>query len=237
MADGGLLWIEETRTAVERAGNTARAEAEFNELKDAAETIDDVLPKLAELRTAADAGRGVWWFGLDTYESLLADLATIEHSLDDRNRDLDTRGLRTVTRRLVRLEAPLRESVMAIWREYVSSRAGGAVDLQELMQVLSGADGIADVAKELRAALGRLGRLERNLPDANALELLDEVDSLLESLERRLPESVKEFVSVAARGGASLEMLDSEVRQWLVDNGAAHNFKVVPGRPQGGRRG
>ncbi|MGW2306865.1 hypothetical protein [Actinomadura luteofluorescens] len=237
MADGIPQWIEETRVAVDRAGQADRAQMDFEALITASEEIGHVLPSLAELRNAAELGRGVWWTGLDVDPGLLADLDEAQRALDTWQQALERRKLTNVARRLTRLEPRLREAVMAAWKEYVASQAGDAAELRDLMQVLSGAEGIADVARQLNEALGRLARLERRLPDARSLEVLDEVSALFGHLEGRLPVAVKTFVSAAARGGASLELFDAEVREWLIDNGALENFRAVPGRPQEVRHG
>jgi hypothetical protein len=237
MVDGIPQWIGETRIAVDRAGQADRAQMDFEALTTVSEELGQVLPSLAELHNAAELGRGVWWAGLDVDRGLLADLDEAQTALDTWQQALDRRKLANVARRITRLEPRLRESVMAAWKEYVASQAGDAVELRDLMQVLSGAEGIADVARQLNEALGRLASLERRLPDSRALEVLDEVSALFGLLEGRLPAAVKTFVSAAARGGASLELLDAEVREWLIDNGALQNFRAVPGRPQEVRHG
>jgi hypothetical protein len=123
--------------------------------------------------------------------------------------------------------------VLTAWKGYVTTEAGDAAELRALVQTLADAESFTDVARSLDDTLGRLSRLQKELPNDDALHTLREAVKLLDDLHRRLPDAVKAFVSAAtSERGASLELFDVEVRDWLLDNGALHNFRVVPGRPQ-----
>jgi hypothetical protein len=230
VADGSTTWIAETREAVDRTSNLNQAQSKFETLVGIDEELDSLLPDLVRLKQTAALGRKIWWSGLDAPPDLWTQLRSAQI-------DLNQRQLASVVRMLTQFKTQLREVVQTKWKNHVASQAGDAGELRDLVQVLSGAEGLTEVARSLDEALGRLARLQRGLPDASALNALKEAIELLDALERLLPATVKAFVSAAARGGASLELLDSEVREWLVDNGVLHNFRVVPGRPQEVPRG
>ncbi|MGH4027276.1 MAG: hypothetical protein ACRDRV_22125 [Pseudonocardiaceae bacterium] len=230
MVSGGPTWVEETRRAVDQASNVEQARSEFDALTAVHEELDNALADLAELGQAAAVGRGSWWVGIDIPPELGTELS----SAPDR---LDRRQLAALVRQLSRLRTQARQSAQAAWNDHVAAQAGDADELRHLVQVLAGAGGLGEAARGLDEALGRLARLHKQLPDAHAVVVLSRVVELLDELERRLPIAVKAFVSAAAHGGASLELLDAEVRDWLVRNGALYNFRIMPGRPPRPARG
>lgn len=225
MAEGSTTWIDETRTAVDRAGNVEQARSEFENLGEVDERLDNALHDLAQLEQAAAMGQRSWWAGIDAPSDLWTELRSAQTNLARRQ-------LQSVLRQLDFYRSRAREEARKAWRDHVASQAGDARELRELVRVLSGAPRLADVTPNLDQALGRLDRLQKDLPDADAVETLRKVVELLDTLEQRLPSAVKAFVSTAAHRGASLELLNAEVWGWLVDNGAVHNFRVVTGRPQ-----
>ncbi len=230
MADRSTTWIEDARKAVDQASNVVQAQAEFDVLVDADEQFDDILRELTQLEQAATLGHGSWWAGIDAPPDLWTELRSARTILARRQ-------LASVVRKLTQFRRQVRETVQTSWKNYLASQTGDASELRDLMQVLSGAEGLTEVAHSLDEALSRLARSQMRLPDAQAMKAVSEVVELLDALERRLPTVVKAFVSAAAHGGASLELLDVEVWDWLVDSGALHNFRVVPGRPQEVPRG
>jgi len=230
MVDDSTSWIAETREAVDRASNVVQAQADYEALASIDEELDNAVPDLAQLEHAAVIGRGAWWAGVDAPPDLWADLRSAQQHLGRRQ-------LASVVRLLTPFRARVRRVIQERWKEHVVTEAGDAAELRNLVRVLTGAEGLEDIARNLDEALGRLTRLQSDLPDAHALTALNEAVELLAALEARLPTEVKAFVSAAAHGGASLELLDADVRGWLVDNGALHNFRVVPGRPQAVPRG
>jgi hypothetical protein len=230
-----ITWIDETREAVDRASNLVRAQAEFERLEEAEKELDDALGDLSALHAAANLGRGTWWPGLDAPPDVCPELLSLQE-------DLGPQRVRSVLSKLATHRSRLGDAVRMAWREHITSRAGDAGGLRELVQVLAGADGLADIAHSLDEALGRLAQLQKagrgtTLPDAKAVQALNDAVDLLDVLEKRLPAAVKAFVSAAARGGASLDLLDAKVRAWLVENGALNNFRIVPGQRQEVRRG
>jgi hypothetical protein len=230
VGDGSTTWIEETRDAADRASNLVRAQAEFETLVSIDEELENALSELAPLDQAAGLGRGTWWAGVDAPADLWAELRSAR-------RDLEPRITRSVTRQLAQFGSRVREAILIAWKKHVAAEAGDPAELRDLVQVLSGTEELADLARGLYDALARLEKLRRGLPDANALNALEEVVARLDTLEQRLPATAKAFLSAAARGGASLELLDAQVWGWLEVNGALRNFRVVPGAPQGAKRG
>ncbi len=223
-------WILETRVAVDQASGTLRLEADLDALRQFDEQLDDALRELTALAQAAALGSGDWWAPVDPTPDLWTQLRSAQ-------RELDTRQLGSVLRLLNGLRSQVREAVRDGWSDHVASQAGNALELRDLVKALAGVEGLEAVAPRLDAALVHLARLQRKPPDADAVRVLAEVTELLTLLEQRLPAAVKGFVSAATRGGAALDLLDDDVRSWLVDNNALHNFRVVPGRPQDGNSG
>ncbi|WP_200211349.1 hypothetical protein [Micromonospora coerulea] len=223
-------WISETRGAVDQASDTLRLQADLDALGQFEEQLDDALRELTALAQAAALGRGDWWTGVDAIPDVWTQLRSAQ-------RELNTRQLGSVVRLLNGLRSQVREVVRDGWSNHVSSQAGNALELRDLVKALAGVEGLEDVAPKLDEALGHLARLQRKPPDADSVRVLAEVTELLALLEHRLPAAVKGFVSAATRGGAALDLLNDDVRNWMVDNNALHNFRVVPGRPQDGQSG
>ncbi|WP_146017518.1 hypothetical protein [Verrucosispora sp. ts21] len=226
----GTTWIREARVAVDQASDTRRQEADLDALGQFDEQLDDALQELTALAGAASLGHGDWWTGVDAIPELWTQLRSAQ-------RELNARQLGSVVRLLSGLISRVRDAVRDGWSNHVASQAGNAVELRELVKALAGVEGLEDVAPKMDGALGHLARLQGKSPDADSVRVLAEVTELLALLEQRLPAAVKGFVSAATRGGAALDLLDDEVRNWLVDNSALHNFRVVPGRPQDGNSG
>lgn len=226
MADGSTTWISATRDLVSQASNVVKAQSEIDNLAEADENLDGILQDMARLAQAALVGKDVWWTGTDAPADLWEALRTSQAGLGRRQ-------LAAVARHLNSFKARVRDAVLTAWKDYVTTEAGDAAELRALVQTLAAAESFTDVARSLDDTLGRLSRLQRDLPNDHALQTLQEAVELLDDLQRRLPGAVKAFVSAAASGrGASLELFDAEVRDWLLDNGALHNFRVIPGRPQ-----
>jgi hypothetical protein len=230
VAEGGTTWIAAARQAVDRASSVVSVQADLDMLAGYEDDLDHAIEELADLAQAAILGRGTWWAGTDAPSDLWTCLRGAQ-------RDLKPRELGTVVRLLRKFPERIRREIQDAWRNHVAAQTGDASQLRELMQGLSGVEGLADISRRLDDALARLARVRNGLPDASAVQAFQQVVEMLDRLERRLPPAVKAFVSAAAHGGASIELLDAYVREWIVDNGAVGSFKVVPGSPvenQGG---
>ncbi|MEV4712616.1 hypothetical protein [Micromonospora sp. NPDC049374] len=223
-------WIRETREAVDQASDSLLLQADLDAFGQFDEQLEDALRELTALAQAAVLGRGDWWAGVDATPDLWTQLRSAQS-------ELDKRQLGSVVNLLNRLRTQARDAVKDGWSTYVASRAGNALELRDLVRALAGVEGLEDVAPKLDAALGDLARLQRKPPDADSVRVLAEVTELLALLEQRLPPAVKGFVSAATQGGAALDLVNDDVRNWLVDNNALYNFRVVPGRPQDGHGG
>lgn len=229
MVDSGPDWLTETAGAVHRAGDAVRAQDELKVISEGARQLDQALDELEPLAATADLGRGSWWSGLPTP-------AHLREALGQAEDDLERRHLAAVLQELKSFTSKARSSVRTAWKDYVDSQVGKAAELQELVDALAGGGNLS-VAGSLKRALGGLSELQRQLPDAVAVERLEETVALAEAFEAALPETVKAFVSASARGGAPLAALNTEVRAWLEQNDAFDNFKVVAGKPTGVSRG
>jgi hypothetical protein len=229
VADSGPDWLNATAGAVHRASDIVQAQDELKVISDVARELNQVLDEFEPLAAAANVGRGSWWSGLPTPARLREVLGQAED-------DLDRRDLAAVLQELKPFAAKARNSVRTAWKDYVESQIGNAAELQELVDALA-SGGNLSVAGNLKQALGGLPALKRQLPDAVAVERLDETVALAEAFETALPDAVKAFVSATVQGGAPIAALNTEVLAWLEKNDAFDNFKVVAGKPTGASRG
>jgi hypothetical protein len=227
--DSGPDWLTETAGVIYRASDAVQAQDELKVISDVARQFDQVLDELEPLAAAANLGSGSWWSGLPTPARLREVLGQAEDNLERRH-------LAEVLQDLKSFTTKARNSVRTGWRDYVDSQVGNAAELQELVDALA-SGGKLSVAGSLKRALGELSELQRQLPDASAVERLDETVALAEAFEAALPDAVKAFVSTAAQGGAPIALLNAEVMAWLAQNDAFDNFKVVAGKPTEVSRG
>ncbi|GAA0251956.1 hypothetical protein GCM10010492_60530 [Saccharothrix mutabilis subsp. mutabilis] len=223
MADHAPDWVIDTRSAVRRASDAKQAHEDLRVISEAARDLSRLLEQLEGLTAAAEVGLGTWWKGIAVPSGLETALETVES-------EPDRRQIAVVVRELKQFNTRARNSVDSAWSEYVEARAGDAAALRDLVDVLAGSGTFA-VAGKLRDVLVELPTLRRQTPDAAAVARLDEVVTLAEEFEESLPKAVKDFVSAAAQGGASVGLLNAEVLSWLHDHGVVGNFKVVAGSP------
>jgi hypothetical protein len=217
-------WILETRRAVDRASDAVRAQQELKALTSAVNEFDTILDELANMHQAGQLGRGRWWHGIDIPPGLWA-------GLDSARRNLEGRELTPTIKDLRNFVKSARRRFEQAWQDHVNAQTARATQLREVVDVLSDSGHVAGLARELN----RLRGLRQ--PDAGAVRILDDVVARYEAFESALPPAVKTFVAAAGRGGASINMINAEVRAWLTENGALDNFKVVAGSPAGSAHG
>ncbi|TMQ95290.1 hypothetical protein ETD83_22650 [Actinomadura soli] len=227
MSEGTTTWIAQTRQAVETATDAVQAQRHMDALQDAARELDEALPLLAKVRKAAELDGSAWWRPPAIDDQVLTFLDAAQQSLQARALSAATRAVRERT-------AALNNAAQSAWKQYLRDRTGDAHELRELMSALGGATDIAAAAQQLDEALAPLIRLGGRLPTEQDLQLLDQADARFAHLREQLPAGVRDFVSAAARGGAPLDLLDSQVLAWLQDQDVALNFKIVTGAPAGG---
>ncbi|GAA5133956.1 hypothetical protein [Pseudonocardia adelaidensis] len=222
----GPNWIAETFDAVERASDVEKARRDAETLTSALENLTKLLPRLAELERACSLGRGSWWTGINAPPDLWDNLRAAQ-------KNLGQRALAAVDRNLPTFTQQAEQAAGDGWKNHIVDEVGNVRELLELSAALRQVPTLEQTATSLDNAIGDLARLRSELPDRNAVETLGKVVALLDDLQARLPAAVRDFVSAATGGGASLEMLDAEVVSWLQDNGAVDAFKIVAGRPTG----
>jgi hypothetical protein len=226
VADNAPEWITATGRAVRRASDAVQAQEELKALNTALKDLNQVLVELEQLAQASRVGRGSWWSGFP----VPAPLGTSMESIDG---DLERRELASAVRELKQFTARARNAMQTAWLGYVDSQTGDTAELRELVDLLAGSGRLASVAKDLKRALGSLPDLRSQIPDASSVRTLADTVALSEAFEEALPDAVRAFISAAARDGASITLLNTNVLTWLSDNGAIDNFKVIAGRPQG----
>jgi hypothetical protein len=226
VADNAPEWITATGRAVHRASDAVQAQEELKALSIALKELKQVLETLEQLAQASNLGRGSWWSGLPIPASLRA-------GAEPTDGDLERRQLAATMRELKQFTTRARNSLEAAWCDHVDSQTGDTTGLRDLVDLLAVSGHLASVARDLQQALSSLQDLRSKVPDASSVQALADTLALSEVFEAALPNEVKRFISAAARGGASIALLSTEVLTWLGDNGAIDNFKVIAGKPQG----
>jgi predicted transcriptional regulator len=229
MAERTPEWISDTLGAVERASNAVQAQEELKIVSDASRELGQILAELEKLSAVAALGRSSWWSGV----TLPSQVDELVDGVADK---LERRDLAKLIPALKQFTTRTRNSLQSAWTSHVDERTGDTAELQELVDLLAGSGEFA-IAGDLKRALDELGELRRRSPEASSIDQLTRTVALAERFEAMLPDVVKKFVSAAARGGASIGLLNAEVMKWLDDNGAVDSFKVVAGKPSGVRRG
>jgi hypothetical protein len=222
--------LTDARIAVERATNEKEFQDRLDALIEVDTSLDGFVATLSEFTASTTLEGATWWTGADISESVFSEISVVRKGIKPRQ----WARLRSTLDRLIPV---IKSDIRGSWQQYVASRTGGTEELQGLLRVLGGVQGLADIAASLAELLDEVTRLRRKLPDAHGMESVETATALLDDLAARLPEDVKEFVSAAARGGgARLELLSPEVLAWLNTNGATGEFRiVVAGRRTGER--
>ena len=215
MTDSDLTltsWIAATAEAVKLATNEAEAKRQAQYLQVADEQLSPLEDEFRLLLEAAEIVRDLGWDGVSPTPQLLIDLRAAG----------ELGAHRTLVQR----------SMVEVWGKHATSKVGDVRELLVLARTLSGVDGVAEVSTSLQAILGQLAQVEGIIPTRETVELLDSAEDVLRQLENSLkPESVRTFLSAVARGGASTDLLTTDVVTWLKKNHALRNFKVVAGTP------
>jgi hypothetical protein len=219
-------WIAEAFDAVERASDLEKARRDSENLTTALENVQKLLPRLAKLERASALGRGSWWTGVNAPPDLWDNVNAAQ-------KNLGQRALAAVDRSLPIFTQQAERAVGEGWNKHIADEVGNVRELLDLSAALRQVATLEQIATSLDNAIGDLARLRSGLPDDKAVETLGKAVALLDDLQARLPAAVRDFVSAATGGGASLQMLDAEVLGWLRDNRAADAFKIVAGRPTG----
>lgn len=221
-------WLNDAAEAVTAATDSAKVQTQVDTLTEAQRDLRVHLTKLTALSSATTAGGGTWFAGHtappDVFDALKAAAkAPAQGTLGTLNRTLNPFVTAAETRAL------------ADWHSYSEARIGAVPALLQLAGTLSGVASVAPLAAALAEVLQQLVPATNKLPTSAAFDLLDEAETRRKALEAALqPDSVRQFLSAVARGGASLDMLTDDVRAWLSANQAESNFKVMAGGPAEG---
>ncbi len=224
-------WLTATRESVSLAQSATDSQRQFGDLDNAKRAFSELNAGLKASAEAAVALRGTGWAG-----SVLSD--DVRDRLDEVIARPEARLLAGVPGEITRFNDEVRRSLIDHWRKYAASQIGDVEGLLALIDTLVDVDGVADLAERLNTALGQLVREQDNLPSGDSLTHLKTVREALADLEASLqPESVREFFTGVARGGAAVTSLTKEVAQWLTEHKALDNLKIVAGRPRGSTDG
>lgn len=218
-------WLTDAAEAVTAATDSAKVQTQVDTLTQAQLDLSVHLTKLTDLNSATAAGGGSWFEGYaastDVFDALKAAAkAPAQGTLGTLNRTLNS------------FVSAAEAKAIADWRDCSKTRIGSVSDLVPLAATLSGVAGVAPVASALEEVLKQLVPATNTYPTPAAFDLLDEAERRREALEAALqPDSVRQFLSAVASGGASLGQVTDDVRRWLSDNQAGSSFKIMAGSP------
>ncbi len=228
MTDSDLTltsWIAATAEAVKLATNAAEAERQAQYLQDADDQLSPLKTEFRLLQKGAEIVRDLGWDGVAPTPDLLRDMGVAGSTLE-------ARELSRVAEGLGQHRTRVQVSMVAAWEEHAASKIGDVGELLVLAGTLSGVDGVAEVSTRLQEILGHLAHVGGSVPTRKTVAQLDSAEDVLRQLENSLkPESVRTFLSAVARGGASTDLLTTDVVTWLKKHNALRNFKVVAGTP------
>jgi hypothetical protein len=220
-----VSWIAMTRGAVALAKDTNEANRQIADLEDARASLRTLLSEFRVLADGASVARTVGWAGWTPSPDIARDFS---HAA----KDLDPRPLNRLLTALNRASPEIRSGLVEAWGAHARSRLGDLEELLVLAQTLSDIEGVSDLSRRLRAALLSLAGTQGSIPSPASVERLTNADALLAELEESLqPDSVRQFLSSVAHGGASMDLLSEDVLAWLRSHNASGRFKIVAGSP------
>jgi hypothetical protein len=224
-ADTKVSWIAVADEAVGLAKNADEARRQVNVLKDARSDLARLIEDFGTLADGVIVVRPFRWEGKSPSPELARDLSEAVETLD-------SRPLNRLVTNLERYRGDVYSALNVCWGAHASQQLGDVSELLSLAETLAEVEGITDLSQRLQAALGELARTQDLLPSLQTAELLKLAVASLRKLEASLqPDSVRTFLSAVAHGGASIELLGSDVNQWLKSHNALGRFRVVAGPP------
>jgi hypothetical protein len=218
-------WVSEAAEAVTAATDSAQLQTQVDTLTEAQRDLSVHLTRLSALKSATTAGGGTWFTTHtappEVFEALKGAARTpVQGTLGTLNRTLSP------------FVAAAEAKALADWRAYSEARLGAVSDLLQLAGTLSGVASVAPLATALAEVLRKLVPATNRLPTPDVFDLLGEAEARRKALEDALqPDSVRQFLSAVARGGASLSMLTDDVRAWLSANRAEGSVRIMAGSP------
>jgi hypothetical protein len=122
-------------------------------------------------------------------------------------------------------------SLVEAWRQYLDTLFGGDRPA-ELESKLAPTEGNQAALARYRIAHSRLLQLGNNTPDisepfAEARNVAEELKSIYQTFNFDVSLAVKMFLQAIGQGGASLDLLTDEVREWLQTNNSYNRYHIV----------
>jgi len=226
----------------ERCMNINERVRAYKQLRVANDAAEAYQTRLTQIKTDADRLLEL----MRTREALLRHTIEIEpigemvSRVEPRLRDLRDRydadpsiitpqqALGTIPRDVSQLSSRLQEKLVNAWRAYTETNT---IDVPDAFLA------IFDQVPEARTTVGRIRTLRQNLSSRRARLPATDTDIAsfrtdvehLKTLVRELegfPPAVLAFLRAAASGGAEIELLTDEVRQWLTERGMKNAFRI-----------
>jgi hypothetical protein len=122
-------------------------------------------------------------------------------------------------------------SLAEAWRQYLDTLFGGDRPA-ELDSKLAPTEGNQTALARYRVVHSRLLQLRNNTPDApehfaEAKKVVEELKSIYQTFDFDVSLAVKMFLQAIGQGGASLDLLTDEVREWLHNNNSYNRYHIV----------
>jgi hypothetical protein len=120
------------------------------------------------------------------------------------------------------------------WRDFVTSAYSGDKPA-DLERSLAPTDLNKERLSRYRAAHEELLRLANRRPTGRedfdrVRDLARQLKELHQGFDFSVPEAVKQFLQAIAKGGADLDLLTDEVRDWLQQQGSTGRYQIVAKR-------
>jgi hypothetical protein len=122
-------------------------------------------------------------------------------------------------------------SLAEAWRQYLDTLFGGDRPA-ELDSKLAPTEGNQTALARYRVVHSRLLQLRNNTPDtpelfAEARKVVEELKRIYQTFDFGVSLAVKMFLQATGQGGASLDLLTDEVREWLHNNNSYNRYQIV----------
>ncbi|WP_152551951.1 hypothetical protein [Actinokineospora spheciospongiae] len=219
----------EAQVAVDRAGQEKDSQDRFATLTVLDADLESFHVRAQAAKTAAEAMRARGWQTVAVPSKIVTGLDSLARNPMHRSRNST---LRDLDAHLQSLEKDLQR----FWTALVNDRLGQLNEVLNLVQVLAAVPSLADVAGKIDSAASELQRSRRALPDERSAAVLEQIPAMQEQLRTRVPQSVLNFLLATTRVSADLDMLTTEVIDWLKANGISAQFRVVA-QKRGAQRG
>ena len=132
------------------------------------------------------------------------------------------------------IENTIKQDLLKSWKAYVSNAYSGETP-HDLRKMLAPIDSNKSAFSRYKQSYDELNSLLKNIPDDNqGFEdvniIATQLKAIYSDFDFNVPDVVKDFLTAVGEGGASLELLSDEVRNWLSENNTYNRYTIVAKR-------